>query len=46
VEHHLKVVWEATQVFLDMMISHLMDEDTAEMLLLKVIGPQMDERWD
>jgi hypothetical protein len=36
-------VWEATQEFLDLAISHLTDEDTADLLLLEIIGPQMDE---
>jgi hypothetical protein len=44
-ERHLKAVWEATRAFLDMVISYLTDEDTAEVLLIEVIGPQMDERW-
>jgi GTPase SAR1 family protein len=44
-ETHLKTIWEATRAFLDMVISHLTDEGTAETLGREIIGPQMEGRW-
>jgi hypothetical protein len=43
-ENHLKIVWEASRAFLDMVISHLTDEDTAE-ALLDITGPRMEQIW-
>ena len=41
---HSKSVWEATQEFMDSVITHLTDEYTADALILDIIGPKMDDR--
>jgi hypothetical protein len=41
---HLKAVWEAARVFLELVTSHLTDEVTADALLREVIDPLMEQR--
>lgn len=44
-ERHLRKVWDSTRAFLDMAVSHLADDVTAETLLDEVVRPEMDKRW-
>jgi hypothetical protein len=37
-------VWEATQEFMDSVITHLTDEYNADALILDIIGPKMEDR--
>lgn len=42
---HLRKIWDATRAFLDMVVSHLTDDITAEALLDEVVSPEMEKRW-
>jgi hypothetical protein len=42
---HLKAAWGAAHAFLELVISHLIDEATADALLREVIDPLMEERY-
>lgn len=44
-ERHLRKVWNATRAFLEMVVSHLTDETTAEVILDEVVAPEMESRW-
>ena len=41
---HIEATWNAARTFLDQVMSHLMDEKTAESLLREVIDPLMERR--
>lgn len=41
--NHVKAAWDATKLFIDMLLSHLADETTADRLLHHMVYPSMDK---
>ncbi|KAI9669191.1 MAG: hypothetical protein M1817_004733 [Caeruleum heppii] len=41
-QRHIQETWDATRTFLDLVMSHLADETTAEALLKEVVDPVME----